>query len=144
MRALLAALCLCGAQAAADTVVAARTIRSHQVLALEDLRLVEGTAPGSFTAREDLVGLEARVVLYPGRPIRSGDVGPAAIIERNQIVTLLYRRGTLTIAADARALGRAGIGDRLRVMNLASRSTVTGVVLNDGTVRVGGPDLAGY
>jgi flagella basal body P-ring formation protein FlgA len=79
----------------------------------------------------------ARVVLYTGRPIRPGDVGPAAIIDRNQIVTLLFSRNGLKIATEARALGRAGVGDRVRVMNLASRSTITGTVDRHGRVLVG-------
>ena len=127
--------------ALADTVVAARNVRSQAILSLGDLALVEAEMPGGFQSIDDVIGLEARVVLYAGRPIRPSDVGPAAIIERNQIVTLIYRRGTLAIAAEARALGRAGIGDRLRVMNLASRSTVTGTVKADGTVTVGGPQI---
>jgi flagella basal body P-ring formation protein FlgA len=128
--------------ASAETLVAARTIRSQAVLAPGDLTVIDGTIVGALQSAEQAIGLEARVVLYAGRPILPGDIGPAAIIDRNQIVTLLFRRGTLTIAAEARALGRAGVGDTLRVMNLASRSTVTGTVRADGTVIVGGPDLS--
>jgi flagellar basal body P-ring formation protein FlgA len=39
--------------------------------------------------------------------------------------------------ADGRALGRAGIGDVVRVMNLGSRQTVSGLVLADGSIVVG-------
>ncbi len=127
--------------AAAETLVAARTIRSQAILTPADLAVIERTVPGTLAHADEAVGLETRVVLYAGRPIRHGDVGPPAIVERNQIVTLVYSRGPLTIAAEARALGRAGAGDILRVMNLASRTTVSGVVHADGTVRVGGPDL---
>lgn len=125
----------------AETLVAARTVRSQAILTDADLSVIERTIPGMLDHVDQALGLEARVVLYAGRPIRPDDVGPPAIIERNQIVTLLFRRGSLTIAADARSMGRAGVGDALRVMNLASRSTVTGLVRPDGTVQVGGPDL---
>ena len=127
--------------ASAETLVAARTVRAQAILTPADLAVVERTIPGTLTQADEAIGLEARVVLYAGRPIRQGDVGPPAIIERNQIVTLLFRRGNLTIAAEARALGRAGAGDVLRVMNLTSRTTVSGIVRSDGTVAVGGPDL---
>jgi len=128
----------------AETLVAARTIRSQAILTPADLTLVAKTIPGALGDVEEAVGLETRVVLYAGRPIRPGDVGPPAIIERNQIVTLLFRRGGLTIAAEARSLGRAGVGDVLRVMNLTSRTTVSGTVGADGTVTVGGPDITNY
>ncbi len=126
-----------------ETLVAARTVRSQAILTPNDLAVIAKTVPGALNDIDAAVGLEARVVLYAGRPIRPGDIGPAAIIERNQIVMVLFRRGGLSIAAEARALGRAGVGDALRVMNLASRSTVTGIVRGDGTVTVGGPDMSG-
>jgi flagella basal body P-ring formation protein FlgA len=140
IRAVILALGVAG-PAQAETLVAARTVRSQAILAPSDLGIIEQTIPGALQSADQAIGMEARVVLYAGRPILPENIGPAAIIERNQIVTLLFRRGTLSIAADARALGRAGVGDTLRVMNLASRSTVTGIVRADGTVTVGGPDI---
>ncbi|MBN2906229.1 MAG: flagellar basal body P-ring formation protein FlgA [Rhodobacteraceae bacterium] len=120
-----------------DMLIATRTIRGQSILGPADVTQVEGDLPGTLIAPEEAIGQEARVNLYAGRPIRAGDLGPPAIIERNQIVTLHYRNGALSIIADARALGRAGVGDALRVMNLASRSTVTGYVTPDGSVSVG-------
>lgn len=121
----------------AETLLAARTIRSQSIISAADLIIQEETVPGALSRPDEAVGLEARVVLYAGRPIRPGDVGPAAVIERNQIVTIVYHSGTLRIATEARSLGRAGVGDMLRVINLASRTTVAGVVGSDGTVTIG-------
>lgn len=129
---------LAGLPAAADTVVAARTIRAQSILTVEDVTVIDGDRPGTFVTIDEVVGLEARVMLYSGRPISTADIGPAAIVERNQIVSLVYNNGGLTITADARALGRAGPGDMLRVMNLSSKTTVSGVVAPDGSVHVGG------
>ncbi|SIO49858.1 flagella basal body P-ring formation protein FlgA [Rhodovulum sp. ES.010] len=134
--ALLAAL-LAAFPATAEMLVATRTIRGQTILGPGDIAVAEGTMPGALTDPAEAVGQEARVNLYAGRPIRSGDIGPPAIIERNQIVTLIYRNGVVKIAAEARSLGRAGVGDALKVMNLASRATVTGYVMPDGTVTVG-------
>ncbi len=122
----------------ADTVVAARTIRSQATLTAADIAIVAEDTPDAYISPDEVVGMEARVVLYAGRPIRIDDIGPPAVVERNQIVVLYYAAGPLMIATEARALGRAGIGDRIRVMNLESRSTVTGIVRPDGSVSVGG------
>ena len=97
--------------AAAETLVASRTIRAQAIITAADLSVIEKTIPGALAIPEEALGFEARVVLYPGRPIRPEDIGPPAIVERNQIVTLYYRSGALTIAADARSLGRGGVGD---------------------------------
>lgn len=120
----------------ADTVVAARNIRANMVITAQDLELAPSDLPGGFQLLEDVVGQEARVVLYAGRPIMVNDIGPPALVQRNQIVTLAYVSGPLTILAEGRSLGRAGVGDRVRILNLSSRTTVTGSVLADGTVSV--------
>jgi len=129
---------ICTPVMAAETLVAARTIRSHSLLTAADVTVVRSETDGAFTVAGDVVGLEARVVLYEGRPISASDVGPAAVIDRNQIVTLVFRQGPLTIAAEGRSMARAGVGDQVRVMNLASRSIIGGQVQEDGTVLVSG------
>ena len=122
----------------ADTLIATRTVRAHTVLTRADVTLLRNSSPSALTDINDVIGLETRVTLYEGRPINSRDIGPAVIVQRNQVVTLMYRRGGLTISADARSLGRAGVGESIRIMNLASRQTVTGIVSQDGTVFVRG------
>ncbi len=94
--------------------------------------------PGALSDPDQAIGLESRVVLYAGRPIRAHDLTEPAVIERNQIVPMIYLTGTLQIATEARAMERAGVGARVRAMNLASRTTVTGTVGEDGTIYVGG------
>ena len=125
-----------GSVAAADVLVPSRTIRPREIIAEADLLVKSGEIPGTLTHPDEAIGQEARVALYPGRPVRAGDVGPPALIDRNQIVTLLFTRGLLHIVAEGRALDRAGAGDLVRVMNLSSRTTVTGVVRPDGAVEV--------
>lgn len=125
----------CGA--VAETLIAARTIRAKQIIGAGDVTLVAGDIPGTLIDPAEAIGQEARGVIYAGRPVRIDEVGPPAIIERNQIVPLIYRNIALTLKTDARALARAGVGDTIRVMNLSSRATVTGIVAADGTVQVG-------
>lgn len=138
MRALAFLLTFFPCIALADTLVATRTIRAQSILLPTDVTAIAGDVPGTLIHPDEAVGLEARVVLYAGRPIRAGDVGPAAIIERNQIVSLIYNRQGLTIITEARALARGGVGDVLRVMNLTSKQTLSGIVSPNGAVHVGG------
>lgn len=122
--------------AVGQTVVANRAIRSKTVLTEADVSLIEKTIPGAYSAIEDIVGLEARVNIYAGRPVREGELGPPAVVERNSLVTLRYGKGALLIETDGKALDRGGVGDVMRVMNLSSRTTVTGVVIAPGVVEV--------
>ncbi|MGB0900102.1 flagellar basal body P-ring formation chaperone FlgA [Halocynthiibacter sp.] len=120
----------------ADTLVAARTIRSQTVLGPSDLVVASGDTLGSFTQISDVNGLETRVTLYAGRPIRPGDVGPAAVIGRNQVVPLVYSANGLRITTEGRALDRAAPGEFVRIMNISSRTTVNGRAMPDGSVLV--------
>lgn len=136
MRAL-ALLLLMATPVSAETLVAARAIRAQTILTEADLSVIAEAVPGMLAAPEQAVGLEARTMLYAGRPIRPEDVGPPAVVERNALVTLVFIRRGLTITAEGRALGRGGAGDAIRVINLASRTTITGTVAPDGRVIVG-------
>lgn len=130
------ALLAMGGTGFAETIVPTHTIRAQSILSREDLLVKSATVLGAYSNLEELIGLETRVALYPGRPIRPGDVGPAAIVERNQIITLIYDRGGLRISTEGRSLMRGGVGDRIRVMNMASRATVSGKVQLSGNVIV--------
>ncbi|WP_298563313.1 flagellar basal body P-ring formation chaperone FlgA [uncultured Aliiroseovarius sp.] len=122
--------------AAADTVVAAKNLRPGMIVSAQDIKLVEAEIAGGFQLLEDVIGQEVRVVLYAGRPVLPNDIGPPALIDRNQIVTLIYTAGPMTILAEGRSLGRGAVGDRVRVMNLSSRTTITGSVSPNGDVIV--------
>ena len=139
MRALYFSAGLCAITAIpawSDTVVAARTIRPQTILTLTDMAIKPGDAPGGIQDPAELVGLETRVALYAGRAIRASDVGPPAMIERNQIVPLVFQRNGISITTEGRALDRAGPGEFVRIMNLSSRNTVSGRVMPDGRVAV--------
>ncbi len=129
-------LFLFGTSAMADTVVATRTIPAKAIIGPSDVLLNAADVPGAVTNPDAVIGMEARVALFAGRPIRPGDVGFPATVERNQIITLYYHSDGLSISTDGRALGRAGPGDTLRVMNLSSRTTVTARIGADGSVYV--------
>ena len=121
----------------ADSLVATRPIRAASTITAQDVTLVEAEIAGALTDVAAAVGQEARIAIYPGRPVRAADLGPPAVIERNQIVPLAYRTGSLTILTEGRALARGGVGDVIKVMNLASRTTVSGLIGPDGLIDVG-------
>jgi len=129
----LAALLICCALPAwADTVVPTRTIPAKAVIMPEDLALNRQTIAGAVSDPAQIIGMEARVALFAGRPIRPADVGFPAVVERNEIIPLYFQQGSLMISTEGRALGRGGPGDLIRVMNISSRSTVTARIGADG------------
>lgn len=131
----LVALVLAPLPALADTIVAARTIRAQEIIKAGDLLLKPGSGTSDVTLH-DLIGQEAQVSLYVGRPVRASDVGAPAVVERNQVVPLIYAANGLQIVTEGRSLSRAGVGEYVRVMNLTSRATVSGRVTRDGQIFV--------
>ncbi|MCU0899956.1 MAG: flagellar basal body P-ring formation protein FlgA [Cypionkella sp.] len=129
-------LCLLPFPAVADALVTTRVIKAGQIIQPADLSVVDADIPGAISDPALIFGQEARVALYPGRPIREGQVGPPAVVLRNQIVALSYVSGAIAITTEGRALDRGGVGDLISVLNLSSRNTVQGWVLPDGSVRV--------
>lgn len=137
MRFLLAPLLVASAHMAlAETLVPTRTIRAREIIAPEDLTWMSSDVPGAISDLDEVLGMEARVSLYAGRPISPADIGPPALIDRNQIVIVEFTRGGLSISTEARALNRAAAGEAVRLMNINSRATVLGIVSDDGTIRV--------
>lgn len=133
---LIISLLICVEQAQANSVVSARPIRANSVVSAADVAVSSPTIQGAFTDPRDVIGLEAKVAIYPGRPIFHRDLREPAAVERNETVQLVFKRGGLFIQTEGRALGRGSVGETIRVMNLSSRKTVFGEIHDDGSVVV--------
>ena len=131
---LLAALPL---PASAEALVAARTLRSGTVLAADDMRL-DPQAAGGLIDPDQAIGKELRVMLSEGRVIAPAYLAAPTLVSRNQLVTIAYENAALRIEVEGRALTAGGAGDVIRVMNNASRTTLSGRIATDGTVIVAG------
>lgn len=129
-------LVLWSCASAAETVVPSRTIRANAIIQATDIVLADLQMPNGFARLVDVVGQEARVVLYAGRPILVDDVGPPSVVTRNQVVPIRFEGNGITITTEGRALERGAVGDRIRLMNLASRATLFGQIMPDGTITV--------
>ncbi|RJE84901.1 flagella basal body P-ring formation protein FlgA [Paracoccus onubensis] len=114
--------------------VAARDLPAGTVIISADLRPAENTQKADDPS--PFIGLETRVTVYEGRPVLKKLLRVPTLIERNQIVRLQFRRGEVYIATDGRALEDGSAGDLIRVLNQASRNTITARIQPDGTLHV--------
>lgn len=122
-------------QAFADTVVATRTLPAGSVITEGDMRMKADKSASKLKISE-AVGRETRVTIYEGRPIRANQLIQPALIDRNQIVPLRYQSSGLQILTEGRALDRGAAGDVIRVLNTASRNTVSARVTPEGQLEV--------
>jgi flagella basal body P-ring formation protein FlgA len=133
----LALLVFMAVPAGAQVLVAAAPIRSATVITAAHIAMSEQLFAGGISDTSLVIGQEARVNIYAGRPILLTEIGPPALVERNALVVLRYSTNLLSITTEGRALDRAGNGELVRVMNLSSRVVVRGRVRPDGEIEVG-------
>lgn len=122
--------------ALAESIVALRTIPARSVVGASDVTLVDAAIAGAVTDMADVIGMETQVTVYAGQPVLTRMLISPSLVERNQRVSILFNSGSLRITAEGRALDQGSVGEVVRVMNLASRVTVTGTVGADGAVHV--------
>jgi flagella basal body P-ring formation protein FlgA len=132
MRALALVAALAAGPALAGEITAAHTLRVGAIVAGQDLRV----SPDAAEAADALVGMEVRRAIYAGRPVTPADLGPPLLVQRNAIVTMMYRTGALAIRTEGRALDMGGAGERVRIINLDSRISVVATVVSHNTVEV--------
>lgn len=137
MRRLAFILVLLAGPAISQSVVALSGIRAQTVITADMVALSEGDTLGAYSTLESVIGLETRLNIYPGRVILMDALGAPAILERNQNVVMRFHRGALVIYSEGRVLDRAGVGERVRVMNMDSKTVIFGRVGADGIIEVG-------
>lgn len=93
---------------------------------------------GAFTILDpaELVGMQVRSLLTEGRPVVVQSVMQPVVVGRGNLVTIRYSDGALELTAPGRALGDAHRGQEVRIVNLVSNTTVSGIARADGTVEV--------
>ncbi|WP_114349806.1 flagellar basal body P-ring formation chaperone FlgA [Paracoccus lutimaris] len=135
MKALLLAVLLMPACASAGSLIAQRTLPAGTIIMPTD---VAATAEGDGLPDNisQVVGQQLRVIVYEGRRIEASFLTAPTAINRNQMVTLAYEKSALRIEAEGRALSAGSVGQVIRVMNTASRVTVSGRIAPNGTVVV--------
>lgn len=134
--AVLLGFCVSPGFALAEQVFASRTLRVGTVLAAGDLRMPTGEETGAVALRESMVGKEVRRAIYVGRVVSERDLGPPTLIRRNDVVTMVYRSGSLGLRTQGRSLGSGGMGETIEMLNLDTRMKVRATVTGPNQVEV--------
>lgn len=126
--------------AVVDVPVPTRAIAPGSVLTDADfaMRTLPATSLGRFTvvSPEAMQGYEVRRLLPEGRPVQTQSLQAPRVVRRGEKLELVYLRGALEVSAPARALEDGSVGAPVRVQNLTSNRTVTGIATEDGRVQV--------
>lgn len=130
------------AQAEEFVVVVNRIVYPGETVATDAIEEVPFVRTGRISQpivmrRGEIEGKVARRTILPGRLVPSGALREPYLVEAGAPVVVLYVHGALTISATAVPLQPGSVGDMVRLRNVDSGKIFTGVVMADGTVRVG-------
>lgn len=85
---------------------------------------------------EELVGKSLTRALRGGSPLRIADVTEPDLISRNELVTLYFQKGALTLTVKAKAMQSAALNEPVTVLNLMSNKPIQGIVTGAGAVTI--------
>jgi len=88
------------------------------------------------TQAKDVIGKQVRRILAKGRPIMTQSIMNQRIIDRGDIVKILYVDGALKVTASGRALSDAYRGQEIKIVNLIGNKTVLGIATDEGLVEI--------
>jgi flagella basal body P-ring formation protein FlgA len=128
-----------GARGNVDVLTWARSISAGEFIQPADLVWGKAAlAPADAPNDPDLmVGQAARRALRAGAAVAGHDVSALQVVKANEIVTLVYEDGGVSLSLQAKALTGGAVGETINVQNVTSKKTVQGVVTGPGQAAVG-------
>lgn len=92
--------------------------------------------PDAVRNKQELIDKAAKGTISDYRPIREHEVGEAFVLEKNDLVELIYKSGPIEIKTSGQAVNSGAVGDVIAVKNVNSRSVVRGVVKSSHVVEI--------
>jgi flagellar basal body P-ring formation protein FlgA len=92
--------------------------------------------PEIVTNAARLSGLSARRHLAEGQPLNENDLMEPILVQRGDLVTIVYRTPGLTLTTRGRATSAGARGDVIQVFNIQSKRTVEAEISGPGFVTV--------
>lgn len=105
----------------------------HIVMRGVSIRQADAAAPANI---DQLVGKSLNRQSREGMLLRAGDVSTPLAVAKNELVTIYYRQGPLTLTVKGQAVTGAARGAPLQVLNLSSRRAVSAIAVAPGAVEV--------
>ena len=122
-----------------DVLTWARNITAGEIVQPQDLVWGKAAlAPADAPNDPDMmVGQVARRALRAGAAVAARDVSAVQAVKANEIVTLTFDSGGVSLALQAKALTGGAVGETINVQNVTSKKTVQAVVVGPGQAAVG-------
>jgi flagellar basal body P-ring formation protein FlgA len=114
---------------------AAGTILVPEDIEMRPVPLRNAESSGAATL-DQLVGKQLTRQSRGGLMLKLTDVTEPQVVERNAMVTVIFRQGPMTLTVRGQALNNAAAGEAVKVLNPTSRKILHGVALRSGAVEL--------
>jgi flagellar basal body P-ring formation protein FlgA len=123
-----------------DIPVLVQPVAANDVVRADNIRWVslrsDRIRPDSVLDPDAIVGHQARRALRASEPLRGYDLQDAILVNRGDLVTLMFEARGIQLSVRARAMENAADGELARFVNLQSNRTVEAMVDGPGRARV--------
>ncbi|KKC35504.1 hypothetical protein WH87_15660 [Devosia epidermidihirudinis] len=103
------------------------------------LRFAESTG---ISRMEDVVGKALTRASRDGMMLKPADISVPMAIAKNDLVTIYFRKGPMTLTVRGQAITSAATGGPVQVLNLMSKRVISATALTAGAVEVSNDPLA--
>ena len=113
----------------------AGTVLRPEHIVMRPLPIQQADVQG-VAALDQLVGMALNRQSRDGMLLRASDVSVPLAVAKNDLVTIYYRQGPMTLTVKGQAVTSAAEGAPLQVLNLVSRRVISATVVAPGAVEV--------
>ncbi len=85
---------------------------------------------------KDAVGQVARRALGAGGLVRAADLAKPEVVQRGEVVTIVYEAGGIVITTRGKAGEAGGVGDTIPVQNIQSKRMLQGTISGPGRISI--------
>ncbi|MCX7913272.1 MAG: flagellar basal body P-ring formation chaperone FlgA [Thermodesulfovibrionales bacterium] len=121
-------------------VMSSKPLRKGEILQQDDIYLtlldVERIPKGSISKIEDAIGKHLNRSVGANMPIVDSMLTQQKKVKRGQLVSMVIESPHFIIRALGEIKDDAFVGKKVKVINIASKKTVTGVLVDENTVKV--------
>ncbi len=114
--------------------ILSHTVRNGTIITANNIETVEiptkSLSSQVIIDANALLGSTPRRMISAGQPIKVNDIQAPQVVERGEIVTMIFKRGPLQLTAQGKAMENGAKGDMIRVINTGSNQSIQGTISN--------------
>lgn len=119
----------------------AGTVLKPENIVMRPVPVWQANAQG-IPALDQLVGMALNRPSRDGMLLRASDVSTPLAVAKNDLVTIYYRQGPMTLTVRGQAVTGAAKDTPLQVLNLVSRRVISAVAIAPGVVEISNAPVA--